>query len=366
MHLNSLSLLNFKNITQVELNLSNRVNCFLGDNGQGKTNLLDAIFHLSYTKSFFNSIDSQNIKFDESFYVIQGAVTNDEDNFLLYCALKKGDKKVFRKNKKTYKKLADHIGLFPVVMITPYDINLVLEGSETRRRFLDGLIAQFDKSYLQELLNYNKLLKQRNALLKIHNKSISNELMEVYELQMEEKAHFIFNRRSEFVVDFIPIFNQFYSEISFNKENVGLDYISALSESTMKEIFSQNRDKDNILSYTSSGVHRDDLAFTIEGNSLKKFGSQGQQKTFLIALKLAMFNYIKEKKGVTPILLLDDIFDKLDDHRVGYILQLIEKNNLGQTFISDTNKDKIPNILNELNVDHNSFVIENGNANKHK
>jgi DNA replication and repair protein RecF len=362
MHLNSLSLVNFKNVTQLELTLSDRVNCFIGDNGQGKTNLLDAIYHLSYTKSFFNSIDSQNIKFDQSFYVIQGNVTNKEDEFSLYCALKRGDKKVFRKNKKTYKKLADHIGLFPVVMITPYDINLVLEGSETRRRFLDALIAQFDKSYLQVLLQYNKLLKQRNALLKIQNKSISNELMEVYELQMEEKAHFIFDRRKLFVNDFIPLFNDFYSDISSNKEIVGLGYSSALEEFTMKEIFQNNRTKDNILNYTSSGVHRDDLSFTIEDNALKKFGSQGQQKTFLIALKLAMFEYIKQKKNITPILLLDDIFDKLDDHRVGYILKLIEKNNLGQTFITDTSKDKIPNILNNLGVNHNSFVIDKGNA----
>ena len=362
MHLNSLSLVNFKNISQVEMALSERVNCFIGDNGQGKTNILDAIYHLGYTKSFFNSIDSQNIKFDESFYVIQGKVENGDDEFALYCALKRADKKVFKKNKKVYKKLADHIGLFPVVMITPYDINLVLEGSETRRRFLDALIAQFDKNYLQVLLQYNKLLKQRNALLKIQNKSISNELMEVYELQMEDKAHFIYDRRSIFVKDFIPIFNDFYSDISSNKENVGLNYISALQEASMKEIFRKNRERDNVLSYTSSGVHRDDLSFTIENNALKKFGSQGQQKTFLIALKLAMFEYIKMKKNITPILLLDDIFDKLDDHRVGYILKLIEKNNLGQTFITDTSPNKIPDILKDLNVEHKSFIINQGKA----
>ena len=362
MHLNSLSLINFKNITQLEITLSNRVNCFIGNNGQGKTNLLDAIYHLSYTKSFFNSIDSQNIMFDQSFYVIQGNVSNQEEEFSLYCALKKADKKVFRKNKKIYKKLADHIGLFPVVMITPYDINLVLEGSETRRRFLDALIAQFDKGYLQELLQYNKLLKQRNALLKSQNKFIPNDLMEVYELQMEEKAYFLFQRRSDFVKDFLPMFNRFYKDISFGNENVSLIYNSVLVDCTMKDVFKNNREKDLILKYTSSGIHRDDLSFRIENNALKKFGSQGQQKTFLIALKLAMFEYIKQKKNITPILLLDDIFDKLDDNRVGYILNLIEENKLGQTFITDTSIDKIPKILNELNVNHHSFVIDKGNA----
>tara|TARA_B100000963_G_scaffold307552_1_gene282626 strand:- start:155 stop:910 length:756 start_codon:yes stop_codon:yes gene_type:complete len=247
-------------------------------------------------------------------------------------------------------------------MITPYDINLILEGGDTRRKFLDSIIAQFDKGYLQYLIQYNKLLKQRNALLKIQNNIVSNELMQVYEMQMEEKANFIFEKRNIFVNDFIPLFNRFYKDISSNNESVGLDYISALKDSSMKNIFDSNRTKDLILKYTSQGVHRDDLSFTIAEHPLKKFGSQGQQKTFLIALKLAMFEYIKTKKEINPILLLDDIFDKLDDHRVGYILNLIEQNKLGQTFITDTSIKKIPDILNNLNVNHNSFVIESGKA----
>ena len=359
MHLTSLSLLNFKNILQLEIDLSSRVNCFLGDNGQGKTNLLDAVYHLSYTKSYFNSIDSQNIMFDESFYVIQGQVNDDLEESGLYCALKKGEKKVFRKNKKVYKRLADHIGVFPVVMITPYDINLILEGSEIRRKFLDSLISQFDKSYLMELLQYNKLLKQRNALLKSTNNA--NDLMQIYELQMAEKAQFIYAKRNSFVVDFIPIFNQYYSDISSNREQVSLEYHSSLHEHSMEKLFQINKEKDNILSYTSSGIHRDDLSFSIANCSLKKFGSQGQQKTFLIALKLAKFEYIRKKKKINPVLLLDDVFDKLDDHRVGYILKLIEGDKLGQTFITDTNTTKIPSILKKLKVDHKVFQISNGN-----
>ena len=362
MYLSNLSILNFKNISQADLELSNRVNCFLGDNGQGKTNLLDAIYHLSYTKSFFNSIDSQNVMFDESLYVIQGEVKSDEDEYKLYCGLKKSEKKIFKKNKKIYKKLADHIGFFPVVMITPYDINLILEGGETRRRFFDALIAQFDKNYLFELLHYNKLLKQRNALLKANSNAV--DLLEVYDDQMIEKAQSIHDSRKNFIGEFISIFNKFYQDISSNKESVDLDYQSALHENTMKELFIQNRTKDQLVGHTSSGIHRDDFLFSINGNQLKKFGSQGQQKTYLIALKLAKFEYIKLKKNVTPVLLLDDIFDKLDDHRVGYILNLIEKNNLGQTFITDTSKEKIPQILANLNIENNLFWIENGNSSK--
>ena len=362
MHLSDLSLVNFKNIIQVELNLSNRVNCFLGDNGQGKTNLLDAIYHLSYTKSFFNSIDSQNVKFNESFYVIQGTVSNNEENIKLYCGLKKGEKKIFKKNKKTYKKLAEHIGLFPVVMITPYDINLILDGGDTRRRFFDALIAQFDKNYLLCLLNYNKLLKQRNAFLKTKNKAI--DLLEVYDFQMIDLANSIHHARKEFINEFIPIFNQFYQDISSNKELVSIQYISSLISDSMKNIFIKNREKDQLIGYTSSGIHRDDFHFFINNNPIKKFGSQGQQKTFLIALKLAKFEYIKLKKNIIPVLLLDDIFDKLDDHRVGYILSLIEKNKLGQTFITDTSNDKIPNILKKLKIENQLYWIDKGTASK--
>ena len=362
MYLSRLSLLNFKNISQSDLALSSRVNCFLGDNGQGKTNLLDAIYHLSYTKSFFNSIDSQNVMFEESLYVIQGEVNDEQDQYNLYCGLKKGEKKIFKKNKKVYKKLADHIGFFPVVMITPYDINLVLEGSETRRRFFDALIAQFDKNYLLGLLYYNKLLKQRNALLKTNSSSI--DLLEIYEEQMIEKAQEIHISRKTFISEFIPIFDKFYQDISSNKEEVNLNHQSSLYENSMKELFIQNRTKDQLIGHTSTGIHRDDFLFSIGGNQLKKFGSQGQQKTYLIALKLAKFEYIKLKKNITPVLLLDDIFDKLDDHRVGYILNLIQKNNLGQTFITDTSKEKIPKILLDLKIESNLFWVENGDSTK--
>ncbi len=363
MFLSELSLINFKNIKQAEFTFSSQVNCFLGNNGQGKTNLLDAIYYLSYTKSFFNAIDSQNVNFESDFFVVQGKFSDQDVDFDLYCGMKKGDKKVFRKNKKVYKKLSDHIGVFPVVMITPYDINLILEGSETRRKFIDALISQFDNNYLSDLLTYNKLLKQRNVMLKDAKFQHSFDLLEVYESGMHEKASLIYTKRKNFIEEFTPIFNQFYRDISSNLEYVDLYYETALEEYTLLELFEHNRRKDQQVGYTSAGIHRDDLVFNIENHAIKKFGSQGQQKTYLIALKLAKYEYIRRKKNMDPVLLLDDIFDKLDDNRVGYILDLIRSKKIGQCFITDTSTAKIPQILSDFKVDHNLFEIVNGTVN---
>ena len=364
MYLSELSLVNFKNIKQADFNFSSQVNCFLGNNGQGKTNLLDAIYYLSYTKSFFNSIDSQNVNFECDFFVVQGKFFDQDSDFDLYCGMKKGDKKVFRKNKKVYKKLSDHIGVFPVVMITPYDINLILEGSDTRRKFIDALISQFDNHYLSDLLSYNKLLKQRNVMLKDSRFQQSFDLLEVYESGMSEKAKSIFQKRKTFIDEFTPIFNQYYGDISSNIEQVGLEYESSLNDHSLLDLFELNRLKDQQIGHTTAGIHRDDLVFTIQNHPIKKFGSQGQQKTYLIALKLAKYEYIRKKKNMDPVLLLDDIFDKLDDNRVSFILDLIRSNKIGQCFITDTSTTKIPNILSDFKVDYNLFEIENGAVNK--
>ena len=363
MYLSELSLVNFKNIKQADFQFSSQVNCFLGNNGQGKTNLLDAIYYLSYTKSFFNSIDSQNVNFESDFFVVQGKFSDQDSDFDLYCGMKKGDKKVFRKNKKVYKKLSDHIGVFPVVMITPYDINLILEGSDTRRKFIDALISQFDNHYLSDLLSYNKLLKQRNVMLKDSRFQQSFDLIEVYESGMSEKAKSIFLKRKTFIDEFTPIFNQYYSDISSNVEEVSLEYESTLHNHSLLDLFELNRLKDQQVGHTTAGIHRDDLVFTIQHHPIKKFGSQGQQKTYLIALKLAKYEYIRKKKNMDPVLLLDDIFDKLDDNRVSYILELIRSKKIGQSFITDTSTTKIPNILSNFKVDYNLFEIENGAVN---
>ncbi len=365
MLLTHLSLINFKNCTDISIELNSSVNCFLGNNGEGKTNVLDAIYYLSNTKSYFNSIDSQNIKFGEPFFVAQGKFSINEETTNVYCGVKKGAKKQFKFNKKSYLKLAEHIGKFPVVIITPYDSNLILEGSETRRKFLDRLISQFNKPYLENLIAYNKLLNQRNATLKqmAESQRFNADLLAVIDMQLIEKGNFVHQERKQFLNEFIPIFNHFYKDISNQNEKVTLTYTSTLNDNSFEQLLNDNIAKDRVVTYTTKGIHKDDLEFKImDDYSLKKFASQGQQKSFLIALKLAQFEYIKKKKGFSPILLLDDIFDKLDESRVNYILQMIAHKKLGQTFITDTSLNKVTNILSKLKVNFKSFEIKQGGA----
>jgi DNA replication and repair protein RecF len=363
MHLNHLSLVNFKNCTESSFDFSKRVNCFLGNNGEGKTNLLDAIYYLSNCKSYFNSIDSQNVKFNEPFFVLQGRFElGQEKQEEIYCGVKIGQKKIVKKNKKQYKRLAEHVGLLPVVLITPYDSNLILDGSDIRRKFIDIIISQFDRDYLESLIHYNKVMAQRNALLKQFAESgkFEKDALYIWDIQLVEKGKIIHQKRKDFLEEFIPVFNQFYQDISNKSEEVGLHYSSLLNDDEFAVLLDNNIVKDRKSTYTSVGIHKDDLEFTIAGYPLKKFGSQGQQKSFLIALKLAKFNYIKSKKGFSPILLLDDIFDKLDETRVNFLLGLISKGELGQTFITDTSLTKVPTILKELNVNFKSFKITAG------
>ncbi len=366
MFLTHLSLVNFKNYTEASVDLNPSINCFLGNNGEGKTNILDAIYYLSYTKGYFNAIDSQNIKFGEPFFVSQGEFHLNDEKATVYCGVKKGAKKQFKFNKKNYTKLAEHIGKFPVVIITPYDSNLILEGSDTRRKFLDSLISQFNKNYLEHLIAYNKLLTNRNATLKqmAERQQFNADLLSVIDIQLVEKGNYVHQERQLFLKEFIPVFNQFYAEISNQNETVDLIYNSALNETSFETLLKESINKDRMLTYTSKGIHKDDLDFKIKQDySLKKFASQGQQKSFLIALKLAQFEYIKQKKGFSPILLLDDIFDKLDENRVNYILQMIAKNKLGQTFITDTSLSKTPEILDKLNVEYKAFEVKKGVVN---
>ncbi|CAG5076428.1 DNA replication/repair protein RecF [Parvicella tangerina] len=362
MHLKSLSLINFKNISEAEFEFSADVNCFLGLNGEGKTNILDGIHYLSLTKSYFNHRDNQNIKFEEPFFVVQGVFQKDEDELNIYCGMKAGEKKTFKKNKKNYTKLADHVGLLPVVMISPNDTSLILDGSEVRRKFIDSIISQFDKEYLQKLMAYNKVLQQRNALLKqfAERGAFQEDMLEVMDMQIGPLGDWVHTRRQEFLDEFIPVFNQFYGDLSNGKEEVSLVYQSQLTEGSLESLLVANRMKDRSANYTTQGIHKDDLVFTIKDHPLKKFGSQGQQKSYLIALKLATHAYTKEKKGFAPILLLDDIFDKLDDTRIDYLLGMIKEGKLGQTFITDTSTEKVPSILKRLDINFNAFEIENG------
>lgn len=359
MYLRNISLINFKNYGQVELNFSPKINCFVGNNGVGKTNILDAVYYLSITKSFFNSIDTQNIKYDHEFTVIQGDFEKDEKIEQIYCGIKRSKKKQFKRNKKEYQRLADHIGLFPIVMISPADASLISEGSEERRRFLDTVIAQYDKRYLEDLINYNKALSQRNKLLKdfAKNENFSEESLQLWTDQLIPPGERVYQKRVEFIKRLIPIFQNYYDSIAKGGEEVSLTYKSHLAEDDFKKLLAKSQHKDRILQYTTVGIHKDDLSLHLSGYPIKRVGSQGQQKTFLVALKLAKFEFIKNIVGYHPILLLDDIFDKFDKLRVKQIIELVGHQEFGQIFITDTHQDRLEIILNELPADFKLFRI---------
>lgn len=375
MFLKHLQLYNFKNYTENSFTFSERINCFIGDNGEGKTNVLDAIHYLSFTKSYFNLLDNQNIKHGEDFFAIHGkfvkkqADQDDKDTGSgleeVSCIQRRNAKKQFRMNGKDYDRLADHIGEFPLVMVSPYDSDLINEGSDIRRKYIDSVISQFDRMYLDDLLTYNKALIQRNALLKHFSEKryYDQAAIEIYLKQMEEPAARIFAKRTEFLKGFIPVFRQYFDIISGGKEIVHIGYYSDLSEMTLSEIFLKNKDRDQVMRYTTGGIHKDDLDFMIGDNfPVRKFGSQGQQKSFLIALKLAQFEYTRNVKGYKPILLFDDIFDKLDFNRVSSLINLVGENSFGQVFITDTQPERINLIFKNTEQDHLIFRVSNGTA----
>lgn len=365
MYLKKLHLLNFKNSEEVNLDLSPRINCFLGNNGEGKTNLLDAIFYLAFCKSYFNPSDSQIIRHEEPFMVVQGEFLIEDTTEKIYCGLKRGQKKQFKRNKKEYEKLADHIGLIPLVMISPSDSELILEGSEVRRRFIDLIISQFNRQYLDNLIQYNKALAQRNRLLKkfMEIRSFDEASLEIWDAQLIRYGQPIFEARHEFISTFIPLFQKYYDFISDKKEKVNLVYESQLLEQSFADLLIGFREKDRRRTYSNGGVHKDDLSFELDGKPIKKFGSQGQQKTFLLALKLAQAEFLKNLKEVSPILLLDDIYDKLDEFRVARLMEVVQDELFGQVFISDANTHRLPELFEKLKADHKVFTVENGIVN---
>ncbi|MEA3317346.1 MAG: DNA replication/repair protein RecF, partial [Bacteroidota bacterium] len=364
MHLQKLSIINFKNFEQLELSFSQKINCFVGQNGVGKTNILDAIYYLSISKSYLNSIDSQNIKYENDFFVIQGDYLRSEKTENIYCGLKRNHKKQFKRNKKEYQKLAEHIGLLPIVMISPLDNILITGGSEERRKFINGVISQYDKKYLTNLISYNRALTQRNKLLKIFakNNSFNKESIEIWDEQLINLGESIFTKRKEFIEKLIPIFQKYYKHISTNAEKVSLEYKSQLNDNNLRNLLSMSIEKDRILQHTSNGIHKDDIVLNLHEHPVKKSGSQGQQKTLLVALKLAKFDFIKNIINYKPILLLDDIFDKFDVNRVEQIINLVSENNFGQIFITDTSQDRLKNMLKGITINYKIFAIQkNGN-----
>jgi DNA replication and repair protein RecF len=359
--LNHLSLVNFKSYQQAEINLSENVNCFTGDNGTGKTNLLDAIYYLAFCKSFFNPIDVQNIYNEEDFFMIQGKFNLKENEETIYCGNHKLKKKVFKRNDKEYSKLAEHIGVIPLVMVNPADTHIINDGSDVRRKFIDGVISQYDKTYLSKLLAYNKSLYQRNNLLKhfAEERRFDESLIDVYDHQLNDFGKFISNARKQFLQEFIPTFRTFYQRISQKAETVGFDYKSHLDEHPdLMELFELSRKDDRAARYTTKGIHKDDLIFTLEERPLRKFGSQGQQKTFVTALKMTQFNFMKEKKGLKPLLLLDDIFDKLDDQRVKSIMQMVSSEEFGQIFVTDTSRNRLEGLFDDIHQEVKYFEID--------
>ncbi len=360
MILQKLTLVNYKNFDTATFNFDPKINCFVGKNGIGKTNILDAIYHLSFGKSYFNPITLQNIRHNTDFFMIEGNYLKDETPQKIVVSAKKNQKKIIKRNGKAYEKLSDHIGLIPLVIISPADRNLIIEGSETRRKFIDGVISQRDTDYLLTLIKYNKVVSQRNALLKYFaaNHTFDNNTLSIYNEQMNLYGTSIFGKRMAFLEEFLPIFKERYESISSGNEEINLTYESQLKEEDLLSLLENNIQKDRVLQYSNYGIHKDDLVFTIDEHPIKKFGSQGQQKSFLIALKLAQFDFIKLQVKNNPILLLDDIFDKLDETRVEHLITLVDNENFGQIFITDTHESRTEEVIKKVHQSYKMFPLD--------
>lgn len=360
MILNKLTILNYKNLAEATLNLSEKLNCFLGFNGAGKTNCLDTVYYLSFCKSAFSSVDSQNIRHGESFFMIEGDYTDEKgEKENIQCAMKQGSKKHFKRNKKDYKKYSSHIGLIPLIMLSPSDSYLIDGASEDRRKLMDMAISQCDNSYIDILNNYNKALQQRNALLKLED--CDTELLALWEEQMAMYGEQIYAKRSDFIEQLTPLFQKYYAIISEEHEQVELHYKSHCQRGPLLDVIQRDRMKDLAVGYSLHGIHRDDIEMLLGGFPIRREGSQGQNKTYVISLKLAQYTFLYTHGARTkPILLLDDIFDKLDANRVEKIVQLVASNEFGQIFITDTNSERLDKIIKRQAFDHKLFRVEEG------
>ncbi|MBL0342079.1 MAG: DNA replication/repair protein RecF [Bacteroidetes bacterium] len=362
MYLQKLLLLNFKNYQDVSLEFSSSVNCFTGANGSGKTNLLDAIHYLSMTKSYFSSSDTQNIKHGEHLLIIQGEFSKEGISESVLCGIRQGQKKQFKRNQKEYDRLSDHIGVFPVVMIAPTDQELITEGSDVRRKFMDSVISQYDHIYLEDLIKYNQILAHRNAILKQTTAKgiIDWQSLSVWDDQLVNYGLKIFEKRADFIKGFEPLFCQLFNFISGSDDAAEISYESQLNNKDFSELLISSRSKDLDFLYTTVGIHKDDLVFNLKGYSARKFASQGQQKSLVIALKLAHFSYLCENGFPKPIVLLDDIFDKLDENRVERLMELVCKKEFGQLFITDTHANRISEIFAKINIPVKLFQVNDG------
>jgi len=361
MILKRLSILNYKNIREASLDFSPKVNCFIGHNGEGKTNALDAIYYLSFCRSASTNIDSQVVCHDADFFVLEGDYEGEDGSVEhIYAGMKRGTKKHFKRNKKEYKRLSQHLGLIPLISVSPGDTYLIEGNGDERRRLMDVVISQYDNTYVDSLNRYNKALQQRNTMLKMDNEP-DPDLMQIWEEEMAQSGEEVYAKRDAFIKELIPVFQQIYSSISDDKEQVSLRYISHCQRGPLLDVIQRDRHKDRAVGYSLHGIQRDDLEMLIDGYPMKREGSQGQNKSFVIALKLAQFTFLKRTiSKTTPLLLLDDIFDKLDASRVERIVRLVASGDYGQIFITDTNREHLDKILAAAATDYCLFNVEKG------
>lgn len=365
MLLKKLTILNYRNVREASLEFSPKFNCFIGANGVGKTNILDAVYFLSFCHSAFTSQDSQVIRHDEQLFMLEGeyseAASEELADFTISCGMKRGTKKHFKRDKKEYKRLSEHIGLIPIVMVSPGDTLLIEGGSEERRRLMDMVISQLDVAYIEALNRYNKALQQRNMMLRQEDVEPDPDVMSILEEQMAVEGELIYAKRRDFIEQLVPLFQQFYTTVSGGHEQVSLNYVSHCQRGPLLNVIQRDRMKDRAVGYSLHGVHRDDLEILLDGHPMRREGSQGQLKTFVIALKLAQFDFLKRTNSkTTPLLLLDDIFDKLDAQRVEQIVKLVAGDDYGQIFITDTNRDHLDLILSRQTLDYKIFHVDNG------
>jgi DNA replication and repair protein RecF len=360
MILDTLNIINFKNIAQEQLTLSPEVNCFVGDNGAGKTNILDAVHYLALAKSMHTLTDSQSVRHGEESFLVDGRFRRDDGRCdQVVCGYTRRGGKTLKRNGKEYDKLSDHVGGFPIVVVSPADTALISDSAEERRRYINRLISQLDRGYLAQLIRYNTALQERNKLLKTNP---TEEMLLIYDAMLSASADLLFKRREEIVAQMRPLVEEYYAQLSTQRETIDLEYRSDLQTAPLSELLLQSRRKDFVNEFTSVGVHRDDIVFSIGGYPLRKFGSQGQQKSFLIALKLAEYRLLAEQAGDRPILLLDDLFDKLDMRRVAELLRLVGGDMFGQIMITDCNKHRLQRTLSEAGVEYRLFHISEGKA----
>ena len=358
MYLKKLVLINFKNIAQAEITLSERLNCFVGDNGAGKTNVLDAVYYLSMSKSALSMTDGQSVRHGEDFFVVEGTYAGDSgSNDTVNCSFLRRSGKVLKLNGKEYDRMADHVGRFPVVMVSPQDSVLITDAAEERRRYLNAFLSQLDRDYLASLMRYNAVLAERNRFLK---SSSDEQMLQIYDIQLADHAARIYERRRDIIERMRPLVAEFYRQLSGDREQVEIEYRSELASASMGELLLASRERDIVNGFTTSGVHRDDMSLRIGGYPLRKYGSQGQQKSFLMSLKLAQYRILAEVCGERPLLLLDDLFDKLDTSRVENLLTLVAGDDFGQIFITDCNRSRLETILSRAGEKYALFMVEGG------